>query len=175
MERCCSASHVQPIGDWRARFAKKKDQGGGAAAAPDAPSTGPSTSGGGAPDAEAAAARKAARKAAKAAAAAAAAAAMAEEAATAKALNFKDKPDLKALSVGLPPGWIAMWEKASGDVYYGNPTTKVMMRSSRGGRLMGCYLGWGRWHTLRAAARPAWPASVQAACFTHTASQQECG
>jgi hypothetical protein len=91
--------------------------------------------GGSAPDADAAA-RKAAKKAAKAAAATAAAAAVAAAVATAaaasgdataKALNFKDKPDLKALSVGLPPGWIAMWDKVSGDVYYGNPATKVMM------------------------------------------------
>ncbi|WIA28537.1 hypothetical protein OEZ86_011079 [Tetradesmus obliquus] len=32
--------------------------------------------------------------------------------------------DLKAISVGLPAGWEAMWDKASGDIYYGNPTTK---------------------------------------------------
>ncbi|KAK9818113.1 hypothetical protein WJX72_007317 [[Myrmecia] bisecta] len=35
------------------------------------------------------------------------------------------KPDLDALSKGLPAGWRAMWDKASGDVYYGNLTTKA--------------------------------------------------
>jgi len=35
------------------------------------------------------------------------------------------KPDLAALSVGLPPGWLAMWDAASGAVYYGDPETKV--------------------------------------------------
>ena len=34
-------------------------------------------------------------------------------------------PDLAALSAGLPPGWKAVLDKASGDVYYGNPATKV--------------------------------------------------
>lgn len=33
--------------------------------------------------------------------------------------------DLAALSAGLPPGWKAMRDKATGDVYYGNPATKV--------------------------------------------------
>ncbi|GLI62519.1 hypothetical protein VaNZ11_005176 [Volvox africanus] len=40
-------------------------------------------------------------------------------------LNFKTKPDLDALSAGLPPGWRAMWDKATGDVYYGNLVTRV--------------------------------------------------
>ncbi|EFJ43274.1 hypothetical protein VOLCADRAFT_106914 [Volvox carteri f. nagariensis] len=39
-------------------------------------------------------------------------------------LNFKTKPDLDALSAGLPSGWRAMWDKNSGDVYYGNMTTR---------------------------------------------------
>lgn len=34
------------------------------------------------------------------------------------------KPDLKALSAGLPEGWRAMWDKSSGSVYYGNLSTK---------------------------------------------------
>ncbi|GAX81343.1 hypothetical protein CEUSTIGMA_g8774.t1 [Chlamydomonas eustigma] len=34
------------------------------------------------------------------------------------------KPDLEALSVGLPAGWKAMWEKGSGDIYYENKSTK---------------------------------------------------
>lgn len=38
------------------------------------------------------------------------------------------KPDLDALSAGLPPGWRAMWDKASGDIYYGNLSTKVGLR-----------------------------------------------
>eukprot|EP00898_Chlorokybus_atmophyticus_P002311 jgi/Chlat1/3080/Chrsp21S03385 len=36
----------------------------------------------------------------------------------------KVKPDLKALSKGLPPGWQALHDAASGDVYYGNLKTK---------------------------------------------------
>lgn len=32
-------------------------------------------------------------------------------------------PDLAAASAGLPPGWTAMWDPASGGVYYGNLTT----------------------------------------------------
>ncbi len=35
------------------------------------------------------------------------------------------KPDLAALSKGLPEGWRAMWDAASGDVYFGNLGTKV--------------------------------------------------
>jgi hypothetical protein len=42
---------------------------------------------------------------------------------------MKTKPDLQALSVGLPPGWVAMFEHdaASGvyNIYYGNPDTKA--------------------------------------------------
>ncbi|GFR46642.1 hypothetical protein Agub_g8253, partial [Astrephomene gubernaculifera] len=40
-------------------------------------------------------------------------------------LNSKTRPDLDALSAGLPAGWRAMWDKGSGDVYYGNLTTRV--------------------------------------------------
>lgn len=40
-------------------------------------------------------------------------------------LKFGSKPDLEALSVGLPPGWKALWDKKSGEIYYGNPSTKV--------------------------------------------------
>ena len=35
------------------------------------------------------------------------------------------RPDLAALTVGLPEGWKAMWDKQSKEVYYGNLTTKV--------------------------------------------------
>lgn len=42
---------------------------------------------------------------------------------------MKTKPDLAALSVGLPPGWVAMFEhdaaKCVYSIYYGNPDTKV--------------------------------------------------
>ena len=40
-------------------------------------------------------------------------------------VKYASKPDLEALSVGLPPGWKALWDKKSGEIYYGNPTTKV--------------------------------------------------
>ena len=43
----------------------------------------------------------------------------------AQPLKYTSKPDLEALSGGLPPGWKALWDKQSGEVYYGNPTTKV--------------------------------------------------
>lgn len=42
-------------------------------------------------------------------------------------LNSRTKPDLEALSAGLPRGWRAMWDKSSGDVYYGNPGSRVRM------------------------------------------------
>jgi hypothetical protein len=75
--------------------------------------------------------KKAAKAAARAAAKAAAAASMTTAAAAGGSqeagwpTHSKTRPDLAALSVDLPPGWEAMWDKASGDIYYGNPTTKV--------------------------------------------------
>lgn len=35
------------------------------------------------------------------------------------------KPDLDLLSKGLPAGWRAMWDKNTGDIYYGNLKTRV--------------------------------------------------
>ena len=35
------------------------------------------------------------------------------------------KPNLELLSKGLPAGWRAMWDKNSGDIYYGNVKTRV--------------------------------------------------
>lgn len=35
------------------------------------------------------------------------------------------KPDLAALSEGLSTNWKALWDKTSGEVYYGNVNTKV--------------------------------------------------
>ena len=40
-----------------------------------------------------------------------------------------EKPDLAGLSAGLPRGWKALFDKDSGEVYYGNPKTKVGRRS----------------------------------------------
>lgn len=57
--------------------------------------------------------------------AAAAAAKPTRAAAAAAASPGGAAPDLAALSAGLPPGWKAVLDKASGDVYYGNPVTKV--------------------------------------------------
>lgn len=37
----------------------------------------------------------------------------------------KTKPDLEALSHGLPSGWTAVWKAATGDIYYENKSTKV--------------------------------------------------
>ena len=50
----------------------------------------------------------------------------APQAATAKPepVKYASKPDLEALSGGLPPGWKALWDKKSGEVFYGNPATK---------------------------------------------------
>ncbi|EIE24375.1 hypothetical protein COCSUDRAFT_83679 [Coccomyxa subellipsoidea C-169] len=39
-------------------------------------------------------------------------------------VTYTEKPDLEALSVGLPAGWKALWDKASKEVYYANPKTK---------------------------------------------------
>ena len=44
----------------------------------------------------------------------------------------KTKPDLEALSKGLPSGWKAFWEKGSGDIYYENKATKVTMGEGGG-------------------------------------------
>lgn len=35
------------------------------------------------------------------------------------------KPNLGLLSKGLPPGWQAMWDKNTGDIYYGNLKSRV--------------------------------------------------
>lgn len=35
------------------------------------------------------------------------------------------KPNLELLSKGLPAGWRAMWDKTSGDIYYGSLKTRV--------------------------------------------------
>ena len=40
------------------------------------------------------------------------------------------KPDLDLLSKGLPKGWRAMWDKNTGDIYYGNLKTRVRTSSS---------------------------------------------
>lgn len=37
------------------------------------------------------------------------------------------KPDLAALAKGLPAGWQPMWDKASGEVYYGKLSTGVSL------------------------------------------------
>ncbi|KAK9906386.1 hypothetical protein WJX75_000970 [Coccomyxa subellipsoidea] len=39
-------------------------------------------------------------------------------------VTYNEKPDLEALSVGLPAGWKALWDKTSKEVYYANPKTK---------------------------------------------------
>ena len=41
------------------------------------------------------------------------------------------KPNLELLSKGLPAGWRAMWDKNTGDIYYGNLKSRV--RDSRKG------------------------------------------
>lgn len=48
-------------------------------------------------------------------------------AATPAPVIYNEKPDLEALSVGLPAGWKALWDKTSKEVYYANPKTKVGM------------------------------------------------
>lgn len=40
------------------------------------------------------------------------------------------KPDLDGLSKGLPAGWRAMWDKNTGDIYYGNLKTRVRAAAS---------------------------------------------
>lgn len=40
------------------------------------------------------------------------------------------KPDLDLLSKGLPKGWRAMWDKNTGDIYYGNLKTRVRTSST---------------------------------------------
>jgi len=58
--------------------------------------------------------------------------ASADKAAGGYPTNSKSRPDLESLSAGLPQGWQAMWDKKTGDIYYGNPTTKVR------GRMQAC-------------------------------------
>lgn len=43
----------------------------------------------------------------------------------AEPVKYASKPNLEALSVGLPSGWKALWDKQSREIFYGNPTTKV--------------------------------------------------
>ena len=42
-------------------------------------------------------------------------------------------PEAAAMSAGLPPGWQAMVDSTSGDVYYGNLETKVGAVGRKGG------------------------------------------
>ena len=37
-------------------------------------------------------------------------------------VKYASKPDLEALSGGLPPGWKALWDKKSGEIFYGHPS-----------------------------------------------------
>lgn len=95
--------HVQPVvGDWQQRVKQAKRQ----------------------------------QRSSDAAAAATAAAAAAEPAAQAKAVAGSGpaaaaarggKPDLDALSEGLPSGWRAMWDATHSRVYYGNLDTQASM------------------------------------------------
>lgn len=52
----------------------------------------------------------------------------------ASATRSATRPDLDRLSLGLPPGWRAMWDKGSGDIYYGNLVTKVKPLAGQGRR-----------------------------------------
>lgn len=132
------------MGDWRAKLGLSD---GGAAAA--------AAGGGGTTETpEERAARKAAKKAAKAAKKAAAAAAGAggaaasdgaggsNSSASAWPTSMKTKPDLAALSVGLPAGWVAMYDldQKTGvySIYYGNPDTKASAPSCRSSCLCCC-------------------------------------
>lgn len=42
------------------------------------------------------------------------------------------KPNLELLSKGLPAGWRAMWDKNTGDIYYGNLKSRVRDRGKVG-------------------------------------------
>lgn len=76
-------------------------------------------------DAAAAAAAAAVSGAEPAAAQATAAAAGSAAAAAAAGASRAGKPDLDALSEGLPSGWRAMWDATHARVYYGNIDTQV--------------------------------------------------
>lgn len=41
------------------------------------------------------------------------------------AMTADGKPNLELLSQGLPAGWRAMWDKNTGDIYYGNLKSRV--------------------------------------------------
>ena len=41
------------------------------------------------------------------------------------AMTADGKPNLELLSKGLPAGWRAMWDKNTGDIYYGNLKSRV--------------------------------------------------
>lgn len=49
--------------------------------------------------------------------------------AAAAPVTYVEKPDLDALSAGLPPGWKALWDKTSKEIYYGCKATKVSLLS----------------------------------------------
>lgn len=43
----------------------------------------------------------------------------------AASMTADGKPDLDLLTKGLPAGWRAMWDRNTGDIYYGNLKTRV--------------------------------------------------
>ena len=47
-------------------------------------------------------------------------------------LTADGKPNLELLSKGLPAGWRAMWDKNTGDIYYGSLKTRVRDRGKDG-------------------------------------------
>lgn len=61
----------------------------------------------------------------------AAASAQADVTAADVSMAADGKPNLELLSKGLPDGWRAMWDKNSGDIYYGNLKSRVRVETAR--------------------------------------------
>ena len=58
------------------------------------------------------------------------------------------KPNLEVLSKGLPAGWRAMWDKNTGDIYYGNVKTRVRA-AKKGGSSFELHITVGAWRSGR--------------------------
>ena len=57
-------------------------------------------------------------------------------------LHYNAEPDLDLLSTGLPEGWAAMRDAASGDVYYGNKQTQVRCATWMSNAMRAATLQW---------------------------------
>lgn len=95
--------------------------------------------------------------------------------------SSKTRPDLEWLSVGLPKGWKALWEKETGSIFYENKTTKASVGAASYARAhaSAAYLehaGFSAGHGVCNLMRRGWtPAWMHPLCFTSKRKQREQG